>query len=167
LTEFQAAIAIRPHFADGEQGLARAYESMGNNPEALTHWRNAHVIDPNLVSAIVGLAWIRATAPEAAVRSGAEAVSLAESAKNLAPADDPEVLDTLAAAYAEEGQFGRAITSATRALHLAATQGNSLLTAAIRGRLALYRENRPFRSGRPTDVAQPSVAATQSSHGER
>jgi len=58
------------------------------------------------------------------------------------------VLDTLAAAYAEEGQFTRASTTAARALVLAKAQGNQALRTDIRDRLLLYAKNKPFHGGR-------------------
>jgi tetratricopeptide (TPR) repeat protein len=165
LPEFQTALNIRPRFATGEEGLARVYESLGNYAEALSHWRKARAIDPNLVSAALGIAWLRATAPDASVRNGAEAVSLAENANNLAPSADPEALDALAAAYAENGQFAQAIASATNARDLAASKGNARLETAIRGRLLLYKGNKPFRSERPAYTAHPAVANAQTLHG--
>ena len=167
LVEFQSAVSIRPHFASGEEGLARAYESQGKYAEALIHWRKAHIIDANLISAILGIAWIKSTAPEASVRDGAEAVSLAETANNLTPKADAEVLDTLAAAYAENGQFAQAIASASIARDLAVAAGNSHLASAIGGRLLLYRNNKPFRSERPSDAAQPTVASATVLQGNR
>jgi len=167
LPELQAAIEIRPHFESCEEALGSAYEALGNSLEALSHWRKARLIDPSRVSATLGAAWVLATAPDVSVRNGAEAVSLAESAKTLAPPDDPDILDTLAAAYAENGQFARAAASATRALELAGARGNSAQAAAIRARLLLYKESKPYRSERPSGVGQPSAASVSSSRGRQ
>jgi tetratricopeptide (TPR) repeat protein len=161
LPEFQATISIRQHFTAGEEGLATAYQALGNNTEALTHWRRAHAIEPARVSAILGVAWLLATAPEASLRNGTEALSLAESANHLAPADDPEVLDTLAAAYAENGEFTPAIASATRALHLAMARGDSKMVSAIRSQLLLYEAKKPFHGVQPADTAHPAMASAE------
>jgi tetratricopeptide (TPR) repeat protein len=147
LPDLQAAIAIRPHFESCEEALASAYEALGRNSEALAHWRKALAIDSDRVSAMIGAAWLLATARDASLRNGAEAVQLAERARDAAP-DNPEVLDTLAAAYAEEGQFTRASTTAARALVLAKAQGNQALRTDIRDRLLLYAKNKPFHGGR-------------------
>jgi tetratricopeptide (TPR) repeat protein len=157
LPELKRAIEIRPHFASGEEALATAYEALGNSTEALLHWRKAHTIDPSDASAIQGLAWLLATSPDASVRNGAEAVSWARSASDLVPAEDAGALDTLAAAYAESGQFPQAVESATRALTLATAKGDPALANAIRERLRLYKQNKPYHSGRPPGV--PFVAA--------
>jgi hypothetical protein len=96
------------------------------------------------------------------VRNGAEAVRLAESAKDSAP-DNPEALDTLAAAYAEDGQFARASAMAVRALELAKTQGIQELVKEIRTRQLLYAKNKPFHGERtPTGTRQAKVT-TQAS----
>jgi Flp pilus assembly protein TadD/Tol biopolymer transport system component len=147
LPELQAAIGIRPHFASCEEALGSAYEDLGKGAEALAHWQKAREIDPGRASAMLGLAWLLATAPDASLRNGAEAVQLAENARDSAP-ENPEVLDTLAAAYAEDGQFGRASTTAGRALELATAQGNQQLAAGVRARQLLYAKGKPFHGER-------------------
>ena len=54
------------------------------------------------------------------------------------------ILDALAAAYAESGQFPAAIKTAEAAADLAAT-GQTGMAAEIRQRLALYRKSQSFR----------------------
>ena len=165
LPELKTAIEIRPHFAACEDALASAYEDLGQGAEALTHWQRAIDADPGRVSATLGAAWLLATTPDATLRNGPQALSLAEEAQGLVPAEDPDVLDTLAAAYAETGQFAEATASAARALELAAARGNTLQLAAIRARLSLYKENKPYRNERPSGVAQSSKAGLSSSRG--
>ncbi len=149
LPELQAAIGIRPHFESCEEALGSAYEAAGQDAEALGHWRKAQRIDPTRTSATLGVAWLLATAADASLRNGAEAVRMAESARGSAP-ENAEVLDTLAAAYAEDGQFPRASAAAARALELAKAQGNQPLLADIRGRQLLYAKNKPFHGARTT-----------------
>jgi tetratricopeptide (TPR) repeat protein len=163
LPELKIAIEIRPQFAACEEALASAYEDLGTDAEALAHWQKALDIDPGRVSATLGVAWLLATTPDASLRNGSEALSLAESAQSLVPAEDPDALDTLAAAYAENGQFAKAVASAARALELAVARGNAKQSAAIRARLSLYVENKPYRSERPSGVAQSSKASAPSS----
>ena len=76
--ELQTAIAIKARFAPAEEALAGAFETLGNWSGALEHWRRALEIDPGRTSAISGMAWLLATAPDATVRNGAEAERLAE-----------------------------------------------------------------------------------------
>ena len=167
LSELEAAIQIRPHFGACEEALAAAYEDSRKSAEALAHWQKAREIDPGSVSAILGAAWLLATAHDASIRNGAEALSLAQSATSLAPADDPDLLDTLAAAYAENGDFAKAVDSGARALELADARGNATQAAAIRARLLLYRENHPYRSERPSGVSQSSAVNVSALRGKQ
>ncbi len=111
---------------------------------------------------MIGTAWLLATASDASLRNGAEAVRLGESAMTVQPSN-AEVLDTLAAAYAEEGQFSRASSTETHALELAKAQANKLLTAAIRAHLALFAKQMPIREDR-TLTAAGQARDTWSAH---
>ena len=64
------------------------------------------------------LAWHLATCHDASARNGSEAVTLAEKVCNAAPQPVPGYLDTLAAAYAEVGQFDKAVESIRQAIEL-------------------------------------------------
>jgi hypothetical protein len=90
------------------------------------------------------LAWLFATCPEALLRNGGRAVELAQQAEQLSGGRHPEILDTLAAAYAEAGRFPDAVTTAGQALHLAEAQTNAVLADDIRTRLKLYEANSPY-----------------------
>jgi tetratricopeptide (TPR) repeat protein len=166
LAEFQTAETIRQHYLPGEVGLATAFEALGNDQEALTHWRKAHAIDPSNLSATLGTAWLLATAPNGAVRNGREALTLAQSADSAQATDDPAVLDTLAAAWAENGDFSHAASTASQALALATRKGNAQLSTAIRTHLATYQRKRPFRdvpkpAGSPQAMAVSPVMAVE------
>jgi tetratricopeptide (TPR) repeat protein len=160
LPELQTAIGIRPHFESCEEALGSAYEYLGNGREALAHWRKAHLIDSSRVSATLGVAWLLATTPDASLRNGADAVRLAESARDSAP-DNAEVLDTLAAAYAEDGQFTRASATAERSLELAKAQANQPLIADVRARQALYAKQQAFHGERSAPLARQANAKAQ------
>ena len=65
-----------------------------------------------------------ATCPQASLRNGIEAVKLAERANQLAGGKNPAVLCTLAAAYAEAGNFPTRLKRTTR-IELAEAQSNT------------------------------------------
>jgi tetratricopeptide (TPR) repeat protein len=89
------------------------------------------------------LAWVLATYPDATIRNGNRAVELAEKAAVLPGGQDPIVLRTLAAAYAEAGQFSKAIEAAERASTLARMRQNPSLAETLQNEIALYRANTP------------------------
>jgi serine/threonine-protein kinase len=94
---------------------------------------------------LLGIAWLLATAPDTDVRNGEEAKQLADEAAAQGSADDPNTLDVLAAACAEQGDFARASEFASNALELASQRNAKALASAIRSRLALYAAMKPYR----------------------
>jgi len=100
---------------------------------------------PDATEAIAGLAWVRAAAPDSALRDSAAAVRLAEQAVASASAPSTRALDALAAAYGACGRFEEAATQAARAFVLARKQGREALARQIAARHRLYRDGKPFR----------------------
>jgi hypothetical protein len=87
------------------------------------------------------LAWIESTCADSSVRDGKEAVSLATKACELTRWQELSWIDTLAAAYAESGDFQRAIEFQEQALRGAPEPRQK----AMRERLALYKQSQPYR----------------------
>jgi membrane associated rhomboid family serine protease len=83
------------------------------------------------------LAWLRATCPDAALRNGHEAVQLAEEACNLSGWRESNMINTLAAAYAEAGRYQEAV----------ATNLKAVAVATDKESLAPY--TKAFSAGRP------------------
>jgi len=69
--------------------------------EAMAHWRKSLEIYPDDGNAQNNLAWVLATYPDSTLRDAKRAVELAENAVAHPGGDNPTVLRTLAAAYAE------------------------------------------------------------------
>jgi tetratricopeptide (TPR) repeat protein len=59
--------------------------------------------------------------------------------------ENPLVLTTLASAYAEAGDFDKAVETATRALEIAQRNGDQRLADELERRLELFRDQRAFR----------------------
>jgi len=90
-------------------------------------------------------AWLLATCPDARHRDGAEAVRLAERACQGTRYESTAYLDTLGAAYAEAGDFSKAVETVEKAVKLAHSAGQRKLLADMQARLDLYRRQRPYR----------------------
>ena len=73
------------------------------------------------------LAWRLATSGDDKLRSAQEAVELATQANTLAGGRNVQILDTLAAAYAEAGRFAEARDTARQAIELAERHQESML----------------------------------------
>jgi tetratricopeptide (TPR) repeat protein len=96
------------------------------------------------VEAQNNLARVLATSLLASLCNGNQAVKLAQQANQLTGGENPIILSTLAAAYAEAGRFPEAVETAQRALRLAETQSNTTLADAIRSQMKLYQAGLPF-----------------------
>ena len=112
--------------------------------EAIESFQKALEADPNWLSAANNLAWLWATHPDEPFRRGAQAVELAQQNLERLP-ERPDFLDTLAAAYAETGDFSQAIEFAESALERAKALGQEENAAQIQQRLELYRQSQPYR----------------------
>ena len=156
IKHYQAALAINPAYADAHNNLGIARFGQGHTDEAVTHWRAALKINPRYVLVQKNLAWVLATGPDRSIRNGTEAVTLALQADQLSGGKDPAVLQTLAAAYAESGQFTEAITTAQRALELAGSQADRSLTDALHAQIGCYQAGLPFRDKSPGDAPVPA-----------
>lgn len=111
---------------------------------AIEDFRKVLQSQPSSLDAANNLAWVLATYPDESVRNSTEAVSLAERVRDLAGAAKPGHLDTLAAAYARNGDWELAVQTADRAAAAAQAEGNQPLAAAIRARQKLYERRQPY-----------------------
>ena len=136
-------------------GIPMDFLDASSEADRVSHLQQAHAAvdalrercraNPEDVAALNDLAWMLATSPSDEVRNGKEAVRLAEVARDLSKGRDPAVLDTLAAAYAETGHFGRAMEWARKAIGLAGAQEKAPLSVALNMRLKEYSQSRPHR----------------------
>lgn len=142
----QRAVTISPGSARARVNLGNALLQKGSAREAFAQFQEALRIEPDDSSLQSNLAWLLATCSDGSIRDGKEAVELARRANALAGGENAVALRTLAAALAEDGQYGEAAQTAEHALDLAAAQSNGGLAAALRAEIALYQSGQPFHS---------------------
>ena len=99
--------------------------------------------DKGNLTARNNLAWLLATSSDPALRDGARAVTLAEPV--AITYDSWGYLDTLAAAWAERGDFTAAVRTQKRAIKFAETETDPPTLDALRKRLALFEARQPYR----------------------
>jgi tetratricopeptide (TPR) repeat protein len=145
IVQSRAALSIQPENADAHTNLAIALDEKGQTADAIMHYEKALEISPRSVSAENNLAWLLATCSNASLRSGDRALKLAQQADQLSGGANPVILRTIAAAYAETGQFSKAIEIGLEALRLATAQGDSALAAEVKKELAIYQVGLPYR----------------------
>ena len=98
-----------------------------------------------------------ATCPQAALRNGKKAVELAERAKALTGGEDPIILHTLAAAFAEAGRFSEAVETAQHALRLAEAQSNTKLAGQLQSGIETLPGRQPIPSLCTNTLRRPSA----------
>jgi len=142
---WQNVVRIRPQFAQGHEYLGYALYAHSKFPESLAELRKALDEEPNRLFALKLAANLLATCPDSTVRNGAEALSLAEKAKQLSGGNDPGVLDTLSAAYAENGRFDEATAAEQQAVALAAQREDPMLASRLKAHMARYELKEALR----------------------
>jgi tetratricopeptide (TPR) repeat protein len=149
IIHYRKALELRPDYANAHNNLANALRQQGQIQEAVREYEAALKSDPRFVLAQNNLAWLLATAADPALRNGAKAVELAEKAVIATGGNDAVMLHTLAAAYAEDGQFGKAVAAAKDALDIAEANGIAALAESLRSKLALYQAGTAYHESSP------------------
>jgi tetratricopeptide (TPR) repeat protein len=163
IARYRETIRINPADADTYYKLAGALLQNGQPGEAIAQLEKAFDLQPADLTIENTLAWMLAAAPETSLRDGARAVHLATQASRASGGDNPVILRTLAAAYAQAGQFPDAVQTAQKALQLAERGGGGDENAEDAGRKAhsdaalvasLLREIKLYGAGQPFREAQ-------------
>jgi tetratricopeptide (TPR) repeat protein len=89
-------------------------------------------------------AWMLATGIKDGVRNGQRAVELADKACKLTEYKNAGYLDTLAAAFAEKGEFTDALKWQEEAVKAASKEPEEV-QADIKSRVELYKQKKPYR----------------------
>ena len=120
---------------------ARAYLAAGKSGPAIDDLKAVVWTETSDDRTLNELAWLQATCPDDEARDGAGAVKNATKACELTAWKNAAHLDTLAAAYAESGDFGHAVGFEKKALSLAPQTDK----ADLEIRLQLYKSRKPYR----------------------
>jgi len=144
VTCFRAALEMDGSLIEAHCNLGTSLVVIGEVEEGMAYLRQAVRISPDFVLAVRHLAWFLATHPSAEVRDPNEAIRLAERAMAMTQGRDAGVLDTLAAAYALDGQYKKAVETAQKAFAIASRMRNYELADQIQERLRLYQFECPY-----------------------
>ncbi len=121
--------------------LGMAYLRRSQRQEAVPQFQRVIELDPKQSDACNAIAWDLATDHNPKLRDGAIAVEFATKACERTGWKNSIYLDTLAAAYAESGNFEAAVTWQTKAIE---RQPNGKDKEDFRKRLKLFQEKKPF-----------------------
>jgi tetratricopeptide (TPR) repeat protein len=141
----QAALVTHSGYSKIHYILAHALLQRGKLSEAIREYKATLQIEPENYFAMNDLAWLMATAADAGLRDGSEAVRLASRACGLTRYRQTIYIGTLAAAYAEEGDFNQAIATAQQACKVAEKNGETNLFKRNQELLNLYLAHKTVR----------------------
>lgn len=153
--------------ADLLDALAKLYLHWGRPTETERSYEEALAVrercwramaDQGDLEGVTRLSWLWATCADPKFRDGNRAASFAERAVAATNRRDASTLDTLAAAYAEAGQFAKAVSVQKEAIVLAHDEHRK---EEFESRLILYQSDSPYRQ---PDVITP-VGALPASRG--
>jgi tetratricopeptide (TPR) repeat protein len=142
LRDFTETLQLDPRDAAAHSGLGSALTGKKQYAAAIANFENALHIDARLTTALNSWAWLLATCPDANFRNGPKAVELARQACEQTDWKAAGIIDTLAAAHAEAGQFADAIRYQRQALENKSFAHNN---DEARRRLQLYQENKAYQ----------------------
>ena len=142
LADFDQAVRLAPDARGAYLERGMMWEEKKAYDKALADYDHAIRLAPNDPHPYNARAWMLATCASAIYRNGEKAVESAKKACELTDGKQPMFLDTLAAAYAEAGDFANAVQWQSKAIELASTPED---TRAFQERLELYRAKKPYR----------------------
>ena len=143
ILHFQKALSIQPDHVAASNDLGVAFASKGEIKEAIDAWRQSLSFDPDNADAANNIAWVLATAADADLRDGVEAVELAQRAVRNG-GENPVVLRTLAAAQAENGRFAEAIATCQHAQKIAEKNGDYAMAQNLGECIELFQRGEPL-----------------------
>ena len=142
ITDLSRALELDLQDAETLTNRGSLYADLGQFDLAQKDFTEAIRLNPENPAAYNNLAWLLATCRNPTYRNGEEAISTAKQACELLGWKSVDAFDTLAAAYAETGQFVEAIKWQNKAIASAAEENKQKLT----DRLKLYQAEKPYRT---------------------
>jgi tetratricopeptide (TPR) repeat protein len=155
IAAFDEVLARNPDDVAALRGRGDALLNVGRRGDAVAEYEKAIQIQPHDVGILNNYAWLLATAPEKKIRDGRRAVELANDACKQTEYKKDYILSTLAAAYAEAGDFDSARKWAAQAVDLAEpTKEDPDRKDELKKELESYKANKAWREDLPGDSAK-------------
>ena len=146
IADYNQALALNPNSFQVYINRGVAWGRKGEYDKAVADYNQALQLKPNDASACNNLAWLQATCPDARYRNGPKEVEYASMACQ-SDAGRWYCIGTLAAAYAESGDFEKAKSLQASVIEMAATDKSATQAdkAEANSRLELYKQGKPYR----------------------
>lgn len=125
------------------RGRSDAEISIGDHTSARADLEKALELQPDDSGVLNNLAWLLATSPDDAIRDGKRAIELARKACEETTWKQPHIISTLAASYAETGDFEEARKYSRQAVE--SENDSPEVKKQLEGELASYVAEKPWR----------------------
>jgi tetratricopeptide (TPR) repeat protein len=145
LDQLHDCIQLRPSYYPAHFQTAVILERQKKYLQAVASYRATLQLAPDYLPAQNNLAWLLATHSDSDVRDGALSLKLARRAAAATQRKHPAILDTLAAALAEQGDFQAAAATITTAISLIPANGSKSFKQELESRRQLYKQKKPYR----------------------
>jgi tetratricopeptide (TPR) repeat protein len=163
IRRFTRALEIDEEHFPSRRGRSDARISIGDHAAALTDLERALEQRPDDSGVLNNLAWLLATSPDDAIRDGARAIELAKKACEETEWEESHIISTLAAAYAEAGDFDSARKYSRQAVET--SDPDAGVREQLEEELTTYEKNEPYRELQAMeeeplegDAAEPEAA---------
>jgi tetratricopeptide (TPR) repeat protein len=151
IADYNDSIRFEPEHFLSYSGRGEAWLCLEKYDRALADFEKVLQLKPYWPNAHSELAWIWAACPDRKFRDGKRAVESATKGCELSKWRGYEMLDALAGAYAEAGDFAKAVENVKKAIELRklrtdrGTKGYERGLARLEKRLALYEKKQAYR----------------------
>jgi len=147
IERYTDALTVLPDQFLALRGRADAYLNVGKHAEAVADYDAAVKLKGDEPGMLNNFAWVLATSPDENVRNGKLALELGTEAAKLTEYKKPHILSTLAASYAESGDFDQARHWSQKAVELGQDDPDldDDTKAQLKKELASYEEKKPWR----------------------
>ena len=136
--------SISSNLALSHFNMAAQLKSKTNQSAALFHYRSGLKFQPKNQAARNNLAWILATSPQKQIRNPKEALEMANKLNQETGNKIPQVLDTLAAAQAGNGEFEMAVNTIKNAISFLKENPDANLLKSLQYRMSLYNNQKIY-----------------------
>lgn len=146
--------------ADVLEARGNALLSVGKHAEAIKDYDEALKVDPEDTGVLNNLAWVLATSPDDGVRNAKRSIELGTKACELTKYEKPHILSTLAAGYAEGGDFETAKKYSAKAVELGAKDEE--VDQQLKKELESYQEKKPWREKQEVEENTKPIGKSKS-----
>ncbi|MFC1764178.1 LamG-like jellyroll fold domain-containing protein [Planctomycetota bacterium] len=158
---------ITERIARASKALAGAYCQRGRSVklkggaygEAISNYETAVWVDPHYTRALNDLAWLQATFPKTSQRNTTQAVKNATKACELTGWQGHRHVGTLAAVYAEIGDFDNAVKWQKKATDLLTEENGARWQVVHEARLRVYESGKTYGGTNPWSLSTGQMVA--------